>query len=309
MPQLESIIKDNHLLAFFQMQGFGDLVILANILKKYAITNKNYNIIMGSYLLELFNGLDLDIKFISLKLKGNDIPPLFNLKKKGLLKGFYNALQIKNLLLESYRKENFSIVFDEGTLNLGGLREKFISSSIPTTMMKSKENIYLTYINFLKSVDNFNTYNHNNVKLKNNNMLAIFPTSRQKAKCIPENILETIIKKSIKNGFKPKIFNIKGEEKFQPHLSKYHIILPRNFSNIIKVIKKSSALVSADSLPAHIGEYFDIPTFVLSPIENRYWLPLSTMHQGFWSEFDDFKKKVKIYEIFLERLNNKLKKS
>ena len=52
MPQLESIIKDNHLLAFFQMQGFGDLVILANILKKYAITNKNYNIIMGSYLLE-----------------------------------------------------------------------------------------------------------------------------------------------------------------------------------------------------------------------------------------------------------------
>jgi len=303
MPQLESIIRDNDLLAFFQMQGFGDLVILANVLKKNTITNKKINIIMGSYLLDLFAELDLEVKFVSLKLEGKDIPPLFNLKNKGLLKGFYNALQIKNLLLESYRKENFSIIFDEGTLNLGGLREKFISSSIPKIMMEKKDNIYLTYINFLKSFDNFNAYNQKKIKLKKDNILAIFPTSRQKEKCIPENILETIIKKSIKNGFKPKIFNIKGEEKFQPHLSKYHIILPRNFSNIINIIKKSSALVSADSLPAHIGEYFDIPTFVLSPIDNRYWLPLSTMQQGFWSKFDDFKK-MNIYQIFLEKLNN-----
>ena len=305
MLSLKPMHRDNDVVAFFQMQGYGDLVILANMLKKYTISNKKINIIMGSYLFELFTELDLDVKSIFLKLEGNDIPPLFNLKNKGFVKGFYSALQIRSLLLKNYRKDNFSIIFDS-TLNLCGIRERLISSKIPRVMMKSKNNIYLTYINYIKSIDNFKIYNKDNLKLKKGNLLAIFPTSRQKRKCIPENILEYIIKTSIENGFKPQIFNIKGEDEFQLHLSKYHIVLPKNFSNIINVIKKSKALVSADSLPAHIGEYYDVPTFVLSPIDNGYWLPLSTLKQGFWSKFNDYKKMMKIYQIFLDKLNNKL---
>jgi len=73
--------------AFFQMQGFGDLVILCNILKNYTINNENNFIIMGSYLTNLFNELSLDIKTIIYKLDGEDIPPIYNLKNDGIIKG------------------------------------------------------------------------------------------------------------------------------------------------------------------------------------------------------------------------------
>ena len=53
---------------------------------------------MGSYLYSLFKELDLDIEYIIFHFSGNDIPPFYNLRKDGIIKGFLNGLHIRFLI-------------------------------------------------------------------------------------------------------------------------------------------------------------------------------------------------------------------
>ena len=65
------------------------------------------------------------------------------------------------------------------------------------------------------------------------------------------------------------------------------------FDSLVKSIKEFDLIVSADSLPAHIAEYFGINVFVFSPVDNHYWLPKSAFLNGAYAKFDEvikFKK-------------------
>ena len=42
------------------------------------------------FLYSLFKELDLDIEHIIFHFSGNDIPPFYNLRKDGIIKGFLN---------------------------------------------------------------------------------------------------------------------------------------------------------------------------------------------------------------------------
>jgi hypothetical protein len=63
-------------------------------------------------------------------------------------------------------------------------------------------------------------------------------------------------------------------------------LLPRSFLSLITSLRTADLIVSADSLPAHLGEYFGLPTFVVSPTPNPYWLPRQAFLTGATASFD-----------------------
>jgi ADP-heptose:LPS heptosyltransferase len=50
-------------------------------------------------------------------------------------------------------------------------------------------------------------------------------------------------------------------------------VIPRRFDAFADALAGYAAVISGDSLPAHLAEYRGTPAFVASPVHNRYWLP------------------------------------
>jgi ADP-heptose:LPS heptosyltransferase len=63
--------------------------------------------------------------------------------------------------------------------------------------------------------------------------------------------------------------------------------LERNFGALIEAVRGSSLVITADSLPGHLAEYFGLPAYIVTPRENSYWLPLSCFNDHAWSLFED----------------------
>ena len=63
--------------------------------------------------------------------------------------------------------------------------------------------------------------------------------------------------------------------------------VPRQFSLMANAVRAARVVISADSMPAHMAEYFGVPVFVMSPSPNAYWLPKSCIDSGRWSLFSD----------------------
>ena len=295
--------EENKMFAFFQMQGFGDLVILCNVLKKYTINNDDNFIIMGSYLNKLYNELGLDIKTITFQFDGNDIPPIYNLRNNGIKKGFFNGLEIRNLLLNNYKNKQFLLIFDNEQVNYCGIRERFFTFNLPSIFIEAKENVYLTYTNFLKDKNNFRYNYENYFSLAKNRNLSIFPSSRQKRKIITDDILTILIQKSRSIGLKPTIYNIGNDDTYSQKIKNYVKILPKTFKSVIETVKNSSFVISSDSVTAHIAEFYNKPIYVISPKQNNYWLPLSSYDKNFWSEFKFIKKDPNHLDHFFKLRN------
>ena len=80
--------------------------------------------------------------------------------------------------------------------------------------------------------------------------------------------------------------------------------VPRNFSAMANAIKKVDAVISADSMPAHMAEYFGVPVFVITPEPNRYWLPVSAFNNNFWCCFNDIMAGDYLLTLFTRYLKN-----
>jgi hypothetical protein len=65
------------------------------------------------------------------------------------------------------------------------------------------------------------------------------------------------------------------------------VTISRNFESLASAIRSVDSVISADSLPAHLAEYFGRPVFVASPAPNEYWLPYGCFRQERWGIFHD----------------------
>jgi ADP-heptose:LPS heptosyltransferase len=62
--------------------------------------------------------------------------------------------------------------------------------------------------------------------------------------------------------------------------------LPRSFQNLVAVMRESDLVITADSLPAHLGEYLQIPQFTFIPTPKDYMLPQFAYEAKGWTTFD-----------------------
>lgn len=76
-------------------------------------------------------------------------------------------------------------------------------------------------------------------------------------------------------------------------------MVPRRFQAMADAVRSVDAVISADSMPAHMAEYFGSPVFVVSPVPNAYWLPLSCLTTDRWVLFNQLDEQADRLSRFL----------
>ena len=117
--------------------------------------------------------------------------------------------------------------------------------------------------------------------------MGIFPGSRVSTKNLPVNVIDRINSSAAGASLRSTLFLLEGERRDLENADRPHRIVPRSFSALIEAIASVDLVVSADSLPAHLGERLGKPVFVVSPVPNHYWLPLSSVRLEHHCIFDD----------------------
>jgi len=66
-----------------------------------------------------------------------------------------------------------------------------------------------------------------------------------------------------------------------------HLVVPRDFGAMLDVVRDAAAVISPDSMTAHLAEYCGKPSLVLTPAEKFYWMPRFAAKNRTISLFND----------------------
>lgn len=113
--------------------------------------------------------------------------------------------------------------------------------------------------------------------------VLVFPDSRQPAKLIPESTLRALTDINAATGVRTRVVRVRppgtGRVDVPGELSLWG--LPA----LVRAVREAEVIVSADSLPGHLAEYFERPAFILTPLANEPLMPLSVLLRQRWSRF------------------------
>jgi len=269
--------------AFLQVKAFGDLVIAAASLRTLpALERSRCRLVICPYLKNLADVLAVACEIEVLDTEDSTVPAAFNLKRAGLLQGFTSLLSLRTAVKH---------IMPQSTIVMTsvGFRERFIIGKHLYHEVPSADNVYLGYQKFIDkcfpSLVTPPSPSLPNETVRSSRVL-ICPYSRVYSKNLPSQVVIDLAAVCEEAGFDYEILLLEGECFEHPNSPRKRVI-PRQFDALSAALSECAAVISADSLPAHLAEYFGTPTFVVSPIENCYWFPRSVFLGDHWGVFFD----------------------
>jgi hypothetical protein len=275
------IAMSNQSIAVASAKSFGDFVIAHSILHRVEQRAKSrVRLISCSHVRGLNAVLPSDVCVTLVNSGGERVPALFDVKKRGALAAVRSALSLRRELhgIERDRKE--VLAFD-----ILGVRERFIAGDWPAISPRNRGvNIYETYSQFLKEHEIRTTAAPIAMPTSSVRSVGIFPESRLAEKRLTDRTLSVIIDRVARAGLDAKLFILDGD--LSPRREFPCLVnISRNFESLANAINSVDSVISADSLPAHLAEYFARPVFVASPSPNEYWLPYGCFAAKHWGIF------------------------
>jgi ADP-heptose:LPS heptosyltransferase len=261
---------------FISLKAYGDFIILLNTLK--CTENYEYSIVAGQHLKDLYDSLDcnFNIKFLN---TGNSLPAIYDIKDCGLAQSLSSFVSVRNEFLNRLNLNTDKLVFDSI-----GFREFLLGRNFHCfAINKENTNIYQNYFDFfgLRSKCVIQ-------KRISNKKVYIFPESRVTSKSISENNVRTLAKKLLSLNLEPIVVRF-NRSSISP-LIYSSCLLYHDFYSLTSIIRSGGLIISCDSLPAHLAEYYNLPIFVLNNFPNKYWLPYSSYINNNWCLTNDFNK-------------------
>jgi len=226
-------------------------------------------------------GKPVNIKWLSFG-DTHTVPAAFDVSVRGPRAAFASLLRIRQAIQQNVRREDF-LLFEWLTA-----REHFIAwPNKRAEVGRTKEpNIYWSYAKFfgqplacpLPSVEP--------------RSIVLFPDSRKPDKILTPEVITEIGRECAKRSLplrciligKPSPHGVLPGVQGVPDLRVEWI---DGFDSLVSAVKTADIVVSADSLPAHIAEYFGVPVFVFTPVQNDYWMPASSFQHGGFALFND----------------------
>lgn len=264
------------------LKAYGDFLIAYSAMSRAIVDNPAVDIrlLAGEHVRSL--GLALGVPEAKVEYVGGsalkDVPAAFDVSRRGLWAAGRSLLSLRGAVHGSQfgRRE---LLFDRL-----GPRERLISGGGQCVALPPEApNIYLAYdAHFLVGADL-------SPRLKvigGVRRAVIVPASRVARKVLPASVIATVHQQLVEREITPHVLLLEGEQVEVPQ-SIDLVRVPRDFSTLISCLREADIVVSADSLPAHIGEHLGKPTFVISPTPNPYWLPMHAFLQGGHAVFND----------------------
>ena len=270
------------------LKGFGDFVIVCRALRELRGTAQEAGthlpILAGEHLRELALALSVarDVRFVE---TGRGYPAAYDIRRCGLRSALLSLAGLKRGL--STVPSDCELLFDRV-----GWRERFIGAPRPLRGYLSAPNVNIALLETLAhgqwaaSNKDFGTIGATPAPGADSRTVRFFPISRLVMKNIPGPVLARLTGQARDAGLNCEIV-LMGDEALDVPSEVPTLRIERNFASLIDALRSSAAVVSADSLPAHLADYFGVPVFVASPVRNEYWLPLSCFRGDSWCLFDD----------------------
>ena len=268
---------------FVSLKSFGDLVIANSCLKRIDRPDRNMiSQLIGSHLAELNEVLGCDWEVALLPARAPGVPAIFDVRKNGPLRALSSAIDLRRALKKADFKQETTFVFDNA-----GQRERFLASGRRIlSLQKDAGNIYESYLSFFRQ-QSISFAPEMPAKDANGGGIGIFPGSRVARKNLSQALVRETLDICAASASNVTLYLLNGERPDLEETDIPHQIVPRNFKAMSDAIRGCDMVVGADSMPAHIAEAYGRPVFVLSPVENSYWLPLSSFRRRNWALFSD----------------------
>lgn len=273
------------------LKSYGDFVIAARARKNLS-PNHDITIVAGEHLRALAQatGITDKIYFIG-DSSYVDTPAAFDIRKKGKLAAAKSLIDLRRRL--KLGCPNTPLIFDHL-----GWREKFLAGKFSHLELPKSKNIYNSYAEIFKILNQpFVQKNIPPPQKSSTGKLLIIPNSRIQNKTIPTSIINETHLRLKEKEISAEVILLEGEQISESLKIKKRII-PRNFNSIANEISQANAIISADSLAAHLGNFYEKKTFVFTPVPNEYWLPSQAFQDASWACFDN----TQAFPAWLDRL-------
>lgn len=263
-------------LAIVSMKSFGDFIIARWALRKFGVAYGN-SLLYGEHLADLDLALGKFPGGCRIAHGEPSVPAMFDSQRAGLKRSIASAARLRRSMGGLAVPKGTTLVFDRL-----GVRERFIAGRFYARALPVADNIYLAYCALfdasLAEDTAFPTMLAHTKKT-----VGIFPGSRLAAKTLATETILLLTELTRSCGGAVRIFCLEGEACDLTPDAYDLTIVPRNFRAMADAVRSVDGVISADSMPAHMAEYFAMPVFVVSPVANKYWLPLSCFVAGHWS--------------------------
>ncbi len=286
-------------LAFVQVKSFGDLTIAAAAVRRLPpAARAECGLLTGLHLTDLCRVLAPDCVTETLDTRDASVPALFDLKRRGALAGLRSAARLKRALAQPM--SGATLVFERLSM-----RERYVAGTRRCVTLPAAANVYAAHEAFLESalpgVTLASSALAHDPAGPDNRRIGLFPFSRVVVKNLPVDLVTTAAARCTRSGFQPVVQLLEGEQ--FPALDGVACErIPREFGALATAIRSLRAVVSADSLPAHLAEYLARPQYVALPAKNTYWLPRTAFEGDHWGLFDHQKELIRRLDGFLATL-------
>jgi len=272
---------------FCSALAFGDFLIDCSFMRYAGCENA---ILAASYLKPLASALDFQGNIKYFDMPNTDIPPsLFNARRAKV------PAMIRSLYLLRDGIKNSVSRDDTIYVPLKDLRWQLACLPyLPRSLRTREENIYLAYCShFGLDAESFVA----RLESKPSTVL-VFPDSRQVHRQIPDRIISIILQANADLGIKSLIVRVRPPD--SAYVKHENEISIWGLPALVDLIRNAEAVVSADSLPAHLATYFMNPLFIITPTINASMpqMPPSVLKLQNWDGFTDlgrYKKWIALY--------------
>ena len=266
---------------YVSIKAFGDLVIAVSCLTGVRAGQRRPTILAGSHLNFLINSLAPDVPIRELSLASSAVPALFDAKAAGPRRALASLVELFSEIQRVTAPSDL-LVFDSL-----GPRQNMVAAFRAKAAMPARDNIYLAYDASVSQYGFDPVARQVGRPEHGGGRIGIFPASRLASKFIPLTLLERIVEDASASGREIAIHLLEGERRDVHESGLPVIVWPRDFVALGKAVSSCDLVISADSLPAHLAENASLPSFVLGPEPNTYWLPASAYFNRRWSTFGD----------------------
>lgn len=287
----------NKQFALVSLKSFGDMTIAARAIRMLHNEDAmNITLWIGEHHAELYRALQPNIKTNILNLRYSGVPAFYDVKDMGMKKAFLSFLDIQNVLKANKNKAEV-LIFDSITW-----REKLLNIGTEIQGLDNRQqNIYRKYRETFLQL--FGRVKDEKVIKGSGKTILIMPHGRKSFRNIPSDLIDSMAKICLENGFDPVLYMINGEMPIVCNIPQV-INAERSFLDLRNAIEQSCAVISADSLASHLTTYLSKPVFVASPYtKTLYWLPPHSLENQFWGLFSESKNLMHELNRFLSFLD------
>ncbi len=260
--------------AFFAVKGLGDLLIQLGSLNRLGERFRPHlSLLVGQHLIPLVEALHVPYPLHVFDHPDAAAAALFQVRSRPMHDVVRSALGVRRGLREALPPST-TLIFDDLLW-----REQFLAFGRPALGLPWRDNLYERYDAFFAQ-QQWVFEPAGAIAVPTGHRLHIFPGAREQDRRFSERFLHEIVELAAQAGLRPKIFTVAGE---LPELDRADLPLvemPRAFDATIEAVAGADRVISADSMTAHLAEYYHRPIFVCSRILKHYWLPLSAARAG-----------------------------